>query len=131
MKHALRILLLLTLAVGSPLALPSCSSSPDGKAALTQAANIALTAGVVSGRITPAQAELVREYGALLLNAEDGPAKVAAISGAAVAVAEATGNLTPEQAEALRAAGTVPLEPPAPIPGSDPPPLAIEVTSSK
>lgn len=129
MKHALRTLLLLTLAVCILPLMPSCSS-PDGTAALTQAANIALTAGVVSGRITPQQAELVREYGALLLNAEDGPAKVAAISGAAVAVAEATGNLTPEQAEALRAAGTVPLEPPAPIPGSDPP-AAIDVTSSK
>lgn len=130
MKNALRILLSLTLAVGSPLALPSCSS-PDGKAALTQAADIALTAGVVSGRITPAQADLVRTYGTLLLNAEDGPAKVAAISGAAVAAAEAAGNLTPEQAAALREAGTVPLTSPAPIPGTDPPPVAVEVTSSK
>ncbi len=111
MKHALRSILLLTLAVGS-FAVPSCSSSPDGKAALTQAADIALTAGVVSGKITPQQAALVREYGALLFNAEDGPAKVAAISAAAVAAAEATGNLTPEQAAALRAAGAVPV--PAP-----------------
>lgn len=130
MKHALRILLLLTLAVGSPLALPSCKT-PDGKAMLTQAANIALTAGVVTGYVTPAQANLVREYGTLILDAEAGPAKVAAISAAAVAAAEATGNLSPEQVAALREAGAVPLQPPAPIPGTDPPPVAIEVTSSK
>lgn len=128
MKHALRTLLLLILAIGILPLLPSCTN--DGKAALIRTANVALTGATIAGYVTPAQAELARKHGALILNAEDGDAKIVAISEAIVEGGIISGKITPEQAADLRAAGTVPLEPPAPIPGSDPP-LAVEVTSSK
>lgn len=113
------------------LSLSSCASE-GGQEALTRAANVALAAGVISGRITPAQAAAVQKHGALILAAEDGPAKLAAIGLAALDVATETGKLTPEQAAALRAAGTVPLAPPVPDVAAPAAALpVVDVTSSK
>lgn len=114
------------------LSLVSCGT-PDGESLLRRTANVAITGAVIGGYITPAQAALVREHGALILDAKDGPAKVVAISNAALAGAEASGHLSPEAAEKLRTAGAVPLATPAPIPGSDPPSAlpVVDVTSSK
>lgn len=123
--HLLGLFLLPLLAALMGLGLTSCVSSESPEVTLTRLANVGLTAGVLSGRITPAQADLVRKHGALILAASDGPAKVAAISNAALDAATQAGKLTPEQVEVLRAAGTVPLAPAA----VDLP--AIDVTSGK
>lgn len=121
--HLLGLFLLPLLAALMGLGLTSCTLPAGQRAALTQAADIALTAGVITGRITPAQAELVRTAGALILTEEAGPEKVVAISQAAVNAAEATGRLTPDQAAELREAGQVAL-PPEPV-------LLPTVTASK
>lgn len=126
MKRILALLSGAALVLALSLSLVSCTT-PEGEQVARQAANLALTGAVIGGYITPAQAALVRQHGALILDAEDGPAKVVAISNAALAGAEASGNLTPEQATALREAGAVPLAAPAP-PGALP---VVDVTSSK
>jgi hypothetical protein len=123
MKRILALLCGAALVLALSLSLVSCTT-PEGEQVARQAANIALTGAVIGGYITPAQAALVRQHGALILDAKDGPAQVVAISNAALAGAEASGNLTPEQAAALREAGTVPLSPPAAVP-------VVDVTSSK
>jgi hypothetical protein len=124
MKRVLLLLIGLAFVLALSLSLVSCDSAST-KETLTRAANVALTAGVISGHVTPAQASEVRRYGALILAADDGSAKLAAIGNAAVEAATVSGKITPEQAEALRAAGAVPLAPP---------PVAlpvVEVTQSK
>lgn len=96
-------------------AVTSCTT--EGKATAARLGNVALTAGVISGRITPEQAELVRKHGALLLAADSREAQVAAISAAALEAAVETGALTADEAERLKAAGKVPVpENPAAVP---------------
>lgn len=132
MKRILALLCGAALVLSLSFSLVSCGT-PEGESLLRRTANVAITGAVIGGYITPAQASLVREHGALILDAKDGPAKVVAISNAAIAGAEASGNLTPEQAAALRQAGAVPLAPPPPSPGSDSPAALpeVDVTSSK
>lgn len=96
-------------------AVTSCTT--DGKAAVARLGNVALTAGVISGRITPAQAALVREHGALLLAADTREAQVAAISAAALAAAVETGALSSAEASQLKAAGEVPVVADPPVAG--------------
>lgn len=102
------------------------SCTTEGKAAAARLGNVALTAGVISGRITPAQAELVRKHGALLLAAETQEAQVAAISAAALEAAVETGALTAADAERLKAAGEVPVPDPAALPAE-----VVNSTSTK
>jgi hypothetical protein len=98
------------------------SCTTQGKETVARLGNVALTAGVISGRITPAQAELVRKHGALLLAAETQEAQVAAISAAALAAAVETGALSSSEASQLKAAGEVPVP--------DDPPVAVVVEST-
>lgn len=112
--------ILALLCASSVLALPLVSCSNDGKSALMRAANVAITGATLTGYITPAQAELVRERGALILNSEGSDAKIAAISEAIITGGVISGKITPQQAADLRAEGRVPLAS-ALIPDSDPP----------
>ena len=122
MKRFLLIAIDAAFVLALSLSLISCASQSTEET-LMRAANVALTAGVISGRVTPAQAEAVQRHGALVLSAESGPARLAAIGNAALEAATTAGKLTPEQADALRSAGTVALVVPA-LP-------VVDVTSGK
>lgn len=103
MKH---ILLLIVCALG----LISCALTPDQQSALMRAANVALAVGEMSGKVSPKQAALIRQHGALILEASDNrEATLAALGNAAVDVAVVQGALTQAEADKLRAAGQVPL----------------------
>lgn len=106
------------------VAVTSCST-PEQTATVKRLGNVALTAGVISGRITPAQADLIRQHGALLLDAPSDEARVAALSAAAVEAAVVTGALSPEEAALLKEAGKVPVT------GEPAAVAVVEVTSAK
>lgn len=100
----------LCIALLAALCLASCTSfsQPD----LIALADRALNVAVATGKIKPAEAELVREGGALVMAAaskEQIPLE--RLSQLAVKIAVAEGGLTPEEAALLTAEKSVPLTP--------------------
>lgn len=112
---SIRLFLACLLALIVTLPQASCTGTPEQRAAsLSRLANLALNVAVVSGRITPTQAAIVKQAGALVFEAASNrEVKVEEISTLIVATAVETGALTPTQAEQLAAAERVPLNPPA------------------
>lgn len=104
-KHLLSFALVI-----AALCLAACASftAPD----LVTLADRALVVAVASGKIKPAEAELVREGGALILTAANKEQLSAEkISALAVKAAVAEGALTEAEAALLTSAKTVPLTP--------------------
>lgn len=122
MKSKLSILasaaLMLAMCASFGALLPSCQSA-DSRAQLSRLADTVLAAGVLTGKINPQQAELIREGGKLVLDAIDGKEpQIAALSEVALKAAVESKAITPAEAELLTSAGTVPL------PSTIPPDLA-------
>lgn len=106
------LILLLSIILIGLLGLASCAMTPGQKDQLMRAANVALAAGEMSGKVSPAQAAMVRKHGTLILAAgDDREAVLAALGNAAVDVAVERGALSQAEADRLRAAGQVPLAP--------------------
>lgn len=94
----------------------SCVGTPEQRMnQLSRIANLALNVAVVSGKVTPTQAAIVKQAGGLIFEASTNrEIKVEEVSTLIVASAVEMGAITPTQAEALAAAERVPLVPPAP-----------------
>lgn len=123
MKHPRFFAILLIICSLLPtLLIPSCASDPvERRTQITQAANLALTVGEFTGRVSPKQAALIRKHGVLILDAAEGKQpELIQVSNAAVDIAVETGAITQDQADQLHALGTVPLSPPDPQPAFNP-----------
>lgn len=98
----------LFIALLAAFCLASCASftAPD----LAKLADRALTVAAATGKIKPAEVELVREGGALVMaaaNKEQIPLEQ--VSQLVVKIAVAEGGLTPDEAALLTAEKTIPL----------------------
>jgi hypothetical protein len=94
----------------------SCVGTPEQRMnQLSRIANLAFNVAVVSGKVTPTQAAIVKQAGRLIFEASTNrEIKVEEVSTLIVASAVEAGAITPTQAEALAAAERVPLVPPTP-----------------
>lgn len=92
---------------------------------------VVVAAAQVGGAISKAEADAIRDGGALILNLDGKPQDqvIAAISERAVQYAEDSGEITHEQAEELRKAGEVPLNTPVTQLLSEP--VTLPMTGSK
>jgi hypothetical protein len=93
--------------------LVSCAISAQRAAQLTSWGERALIVATAFKAITPQDAAMVRNHGALILadlTLPNTPDRIAKISDRVVTFAEKKGDLTPAQADALREAGVVVLE---------------------
>ncbi|HEY1048589.1 MAG TPA: hypothetical protein VGE39_02495 [Prosthecobacter sp.] len=92
---------------------------------------VVVAAAQVGGAISKAEADAIRDGGALILNLDGKPQDqaIAAISERAVKYAEDSGEITHEQAEELRKAGEVPLNTPVTQLLSEP--VTLPMTGSK
>ena len=104
---------LITLLLLSSLLLSSCAISEVRAEQLTRLGEKALIVATAFKAISPQEAYLVRNHGALILAdlaLANTSARVAKISDRVVTFAETKGDLTQGQADALRDAGVVILE---------------------
>lgn len=92
----------------------SCVGTPEQRMSqLSRIANLALNVAVVSGKVTPTQAAIVKQAGGLIFEASTNrEIKVEEVSTLIVSSAVEVGAITPTQAEAMAAAQRVPLMPP-------------------
>lgn len=92
----------------------SCVGTPEQRMSqLSRIANTALNVAVISGKVTPTQAALVKQAGQLIFESSTNrEIKVEEVSALIVSSAVEVGAITPTQAEAMAAAQRVPLMPP-------------------